>query len=62
MLVPLMSEIFSSDALLGDVLRTLLNVSMFSHSREVLSKQFQTKGPLNKYKRLSQVFFSRYVH
>ena len=60
MLVPLMSETFSNDALLGDVLRTLLNVSMFSHSREVLSKQFQTKGPLNK--RLSQVFFSRYVH
>ena len=37
-----------SAALLVDVLRTLLNVSMLSHSQVVVSKQFQTTGPLNK--------------
>ena len=47
MQVPLTNETFPSAALLVDVLRTLLNVSMFSHSRAVLSKQFQTTGPLN---------------
>ena len=32
-----MNETFSSAALLVDVLRTLLNVSMLSHSQAVLS-------------------------
>ena len=48
MQIPLTNETFSSAAaLLVDVLRTLLNVSMLSNSRASLSKQFQTTGPLN---------------
>lgn len=46
-------------ALLVGVLRTLFNVPMFSHSRAVLSKQFQTTGPLNN--RLSLPNFKFYL-
>ena len=59
MQVPLMNGIFASAALLVGVLRTLLNVPMFSHSRAVLSKQFQTTGPLNN--RLSLPNFKVYL-
>ena len=59
MQVPLMNGIFASAALLVGVLRTLLNVPMFSHSRAVLSKQFQTTGPLNN--RLSLPNFKFYL-
>ena len=59
MQVPLMNGIFASAALLVGVLRTVLNVPMFSHSRAVLSKQFQTTGPLNN--RLSLPNFKFYL-
>ena len=56
---PLMNGTFASAALLVGVLRTLLNVPMFSHSWAVLSKQFQTTGPLNN--RLSLPNFKFYL-